>query len=130
MKSLFISIFLIITSFASAQISTFKAEAINIKLYSDSLQQFEEWSGWYPSDVIIALSEEKVNIYSNYEQKYIIISEINKIINTKNRKIMEFDALDINGSRCTIELVHWDTGQVQMYIRWTNLQLAYKIRKL
>ncbi len=130
MKSLFLSIFLVITSFVYAQVQTFQAEYLNMRLYNDSTKQLDDWVGWNPSDVVGVMTDKKVVIFSNYEQKYIIITDIKKI-EEKDKRIIAFDAINLKGERCTIELVNnFEDGKFYLYIRWTYLQLCYQIRKL
>lgn len=127
MKTLFLSIFLLICSICNAQ--KFQATQIAVRVYNDSTHVFYDWSEWHQSDVIITLSDTNIHIYSNMDQDYTIISIIgNKLF--QNAKVMAFDVIDINNSRCTIEVLHYDNGINQLYIRWPNLQLAYQFKKL
>lgn len=87
------------------------------------------WGNWELTDLIIVVSEKKINIYSNFEQEYIPISGKTTII-SKEMESIEFDAIDILGGRVTIELVHWKTGEHQIYIIWPNLGLCYQMKKL
>lgn len=129
MKNLLLSIFLLISSVCFSQIRSFEAEYINVKTYNTEIQQFDEWGGWHKSGVIVTISDKVIKIYSQVQQEYIIISVIQEK-SVEKGTLKEMDAIDINGSRITIDVVNWYTGEIYMYIRWTNLQLAYKIRKL
>jgi hypothetical protein len=127
-KLLFLSIFLIIGLFSYAQ-TRFQATHLNLKMYNDTTQQMSEWMGWKQTDIIITVSDTVINIYSNYEQKYLPIGDKN-MMHFKDGYTIQFDALDVNTSRCSIELVHWNRGIDQIYIRWSNVQLAYQMKKL
>lgn len=125
-------LFLFILFFSSLLLQAqmrFQADAISIRFYSDSIEQFEEWDVWRFSNVIITITDKNVHVYSNFEQHYMIISEV-KDITSDEGNILIFDVLDINGSRCSIEVIHYKTGENEMYIRWTNLQIAYKFKRL
>jgi hypothetical protein len=87
------------------------------------------WTEWESTDVIILITEKKINIYSNFEQEYIPISGKVTIL-SKDKDSIEFEAIDILGGRVTIELVHWKTGEHQIYISWPNLAICYLIKKL
>lgn len=129
MKNLLLSIFLFFTFYCDAQIISYTSEHINVKTYNTELQQYNEWSGWHYSDVIITISENKLHIYSEVDQEYTIVSVIEKGY-LPNGERVTMDAIDINGSRVTLEFVNCINEERYIYIRWTNLQLAYKIRKL
>lgn len=124
-------LFLGISSYS--QSSIFKAQAISIRFFNDSSKQFEDWEEWKPSIVIITIAPDKIHIYSTYDQEYIPITEIYTIMR-KNiyefKDTIEFDALDINGTKCSIELIHLHLEENYIYIRWPNLQLVYKFKKL
>lgn len=130
-KLIFIIIFLFVGILSQAQILKFESEAVSYKTFDIQNNRFDEWEPWEPTRVIIIVNIEKetVDVYSQYEQHYIFLSVIDNVIQ-KDRKSYIFDALDEDGKRCSIEMSILDTGVQHIYVRWSNLQIVYQIRKL
>lgn len=107
----------------------FEATHIAVRTISDSTKRVDQWENWRESSVIIIITNRIVRIYSNVEQEYIIISQIENAT-YKNATVRAFDAIDVNNSRCTVEILNYDTGLNQLYIRWPYLEIAYQFKKI
>lgn len=128
-KLLFLSIFVFMGFLSQAQMR-FQAEYVAIRPYNDTTQVFGDWPIWQPSNVIILVKDEGIDIYSNVEQHYTFISA-GQAEKYQELNILRIDALDVNNSRVTIEFVYYTTtGKSLIYVRWTNLQLAYQVKRL
>ena len=124
-KYIFIFLFLILGISSQAQIIKFKAEYFSIKLDSAN------WSLWEPTDVIIVvnLTRENINIYSEQEQEYTIIST-KAITHEDDKVILSFDCIDNVGNRCTVEFVGFrDKPKKHLYIR-RKPEIVYQMDKL
>lgn len=130
-KLLILTIFLFIGILTQAQIVRFESEAVSYKTFDIENNRFDEWQPWEPTRVIIILNikKETIDVYSQYEQHYIIISAADKVL-SQDKKSYFFDAIDEDGKRCSIEMSILDTGVNHFYVRWTNLQIVYQIVKL
>lgn len=118
------------SNLASAQF-VFKSEAVATKLYSHVKEDFDEWSEWRLSDVIvlIELDSSKIEIFSQPEQKYVIIGA--QGIQTETGRELLFECLDPARARCTLHLVYLpEVDAFHLYIRWQYLQVVYQIRKI
>jgi len=132
MKTLFLSIFLFICTISNAQEVKWGTEFLNIKTYNDSLQQFNEWEGWKECYVVIIADfpNAKIEIFSIYKQQYIIIN-ITGQFDEETKSVLQIDGIDRFGSKCTLELLHFfDSEKDQIYIRWSNLEIVYQMKKL
>lgn len=129
-KLLFLSIFLIVSTICSAQF-VFKSEAIATNLYSHTTNEFEGWSEWRLSDVIILidLDSSKVEVFSKAEPKYIIIGTLP--FEGDTGKELLFECLDPAGMRCTLHLLYLkEVDAFHLYFRWKYLQVVYQMKKV
>ena len=132
MKSLFLSIFLCFSIICNAQTIRFEAEALNIRVSEDSITEYNLWDGWEACNVIVIvnLPNSTINVYSQYEQEYLILGATNSFVEDDKISI-EFDALDKDNARCSIELIYFMyIEKHHLYIRWRNLEVLYQMKKL
>ncbi len=130
-KLLLFSIFLLISLISEAQ-TVYKTEALNTKYGVDSISEYTAWNGWEACYVLVVLNlhESTLDVHSLYEQHYNILSVENSIIRPGVIGI-QFDAIDRDGARCTIELLYYESADKHhLYIRWKNLELLYQMKKI
>lgn len=126
-KLLFLFIFLIMSTLCSAQFA-FKAEGVATKLYSHVKQDFDEWSEWRSTNVIvlIELDSSKIEVFSQPEHKYVIIG-----MRSEPGEGLLFECIDPAMARCTLQLIYLkEVDAFHLYIRWKYLQIVYQIRKI
>lgn len=124
MKTLFLSIFLFLTLSISSP-ERFQANYMSTRICKSEI--CEEWLPWEVTDVIITVDTTKeVHIYSKSEQIYTIIS----IIEYNDNNLLRFDCLDISNVRCTIEILHFKEKGDHLYIRWSDYQIVYQMKKI
>lgn len=129
-KLLFLFIFLIMSTLTYAQF-VFKSEAVATKLYSHVKGDFDEWSEWRLSDVIvlIELDSSKIEIFSQPEHKYVIIGA-GGVEGEAGRELV-FECLDPARARCTLHLIYLkEVDAFHLYIRWQYLQVVYQMKKI
>jgi hypothetical protein len=118
------------STLCSAQF-VFKAEGVATKLYSEVKQDYDEWSEWRLSDVIILidLDSSKIEIFSQKEQKFIIIGILG--VEGEKGKELLFECLDQANTRCTSHLIYLKEEEAfHLYFRWKYLQVVYQMKKV
>lgn len=131
MKSLLLSIFLILGISSYSQIIKFQTEAWSIANFDETTQEFEEWKPWVISEAVIVFNVPKgiIDVYSKIEQQYTIISPVAKE-NKEGILFYSFDCIDISGIRCFLEVIQFTNEKYHMYVRWVNFQIVYQMTRL
>ncbi len=131
MKHLYILLFVLISAFSQAQTIKHRATHQAFKTSDVITEKFGQWSEWEKTDVIVIIDVkwQTLTIYDSPKKIYNILEEIEQREFTDKSTIV-FDALDENNTKCVVELVHYETGKNQLYIRWSNFQLVYQIIRL
>ena len=132
MKRKFFLIVLVslLTSFAvNAQTLYFRGEA-----YSQRIMNYGYWSNWsnWQScniSITIDLTTDKVVIYSNRTQIYQIYDYTGSYMDGTTQCV-DYRFYDQDGDRGTMTLAIKSNGQSHLYIRFSNIQWVYVVRRM
>ena len=132
MKHLQIALLLLFLSFGSKSIG----QTIRLKTSSVSyIEKVEkkgwgEWSDFVKAELVVTIDAKKDRIVVNSPeiQVFTILSYGDKI-ETETSKIVPFDCIDNNGSKCKILVItRKDEGnRMQFYINYSDLKFVYNI---
>ncbi len=130
MKTLFLCLFLTISTFLNAQ--TFIGTHQAIRYYNPYTERFGDFGDWYENTdtIIFKIRQEKVIIRSKYPIQNFTILRAPIKESKGDKDIMILDCVSFEGERCILELVHYKEKGEQLYIRWDKIQLVYQMKKL
>jgi hypothetical protein len=131
MKKLVVALILLLTITAHAQ-HEFETYGFAMRLYDENSRSWEAWTEWKESKVIIIVYTEvmKIKILSERIQEY-DINHIGEIVTQRDGSTkVKMKALDEENIPCTIEIISFENGSIQFYIRWSNLNIAYEAKKI
>lgn len=129
MKTFILILFCLVWITASSQVLKLRTEFSSIRSYNERLNTWGEWTEWSPAEILIVVDVDNLNmkVYSKSEQEYDIIS-IGEYEYSSDHKTLPLDAIDEEGIRCRIDVIQYYQGYRHLYIRWSNVQIAYQIK--
>lgn len=113
----------------SAQTLTFKTSSVSITEKNER-GNWNEWSDFVKADLVITIDGKKNRIVVNSPeiQVFTILSYGEKTENETD-KIVPFDCIDNNGSKCTIFVITKknEDNRMQFYINYSEVKFVYNI---
>jgi hypothetical protein len=122
-------IFLSIGSKSFAQAITMKTSSVSVIEKSDK-GNWGEWSDFVKAELVITIDGKKNRIVINSpEIQVFTIKSYGDKIETETSKIVPFDCIDNNGSKCKIlVMTRKDEGnRMQFYINYSEVKFVYNI---
>lgn len=113
---------------AKAQVYKFNATDFSIKYYNEQRGQWDDWSKWEKSHMLIVMNydAEKFTIYSKEKQEYDIYEyEETGDSDGEGGKVWSYLCVNTEGSRCRIHLRQQNDGPWQMYIDFNDVMWVY-----
>lgn len=133
MKSLYLFVLLVFLGLGS---STLQAQTITMRTSSISVTEKNEkgvwnkWSDFVDADLIITIDGKKNRIVVNSPdiQVFTITAYGDKTEND-DQKIVPFECIDNNGSKCTIFVITQkkENNRMQFYINYSEVKFVYNI---
>ena len=127
-----ILIFLLISFSSFCQIHEFRTEFITNSKYDSVLAKYKEWEPWESYDVLIVYNgnSNNVEIFSQFKHIYHIL-EVMEFNTEEEKKNILLISTDERGNKCFVEFVYFKgINKYHLYIRWSNLQVLYQMKKL
>jgi|SRR6185436_7096376 len=127
-----ILLFLLISFSSFCQIHQFRTEFITNSKYDSASSKYREWEPWEAYDVLIVYDGRgnNVEIYSQFKHSYHIL-EILEFNTEEEKKNIIVHSIDERGNKCFVEFVFFkEINKYHLYIRWSNLQILYQMKKI
>lgn len=111
---------------AHAEVGFYKADSFAYK-YTEDNGRWNEWSDWNNSEILISIdyTKEKITVYSEMEQRYIIIKDNGEYSDKNGGKQKEFTVVDQDGDVGVIRVRIQKNGVAQLYVEFDNIMWVY-----
>jgi hypothetical protein len=130
MKSLyFFFLFSFLSVGSQAQTLTFKTSSVSVTEKNEK-GKWNNWSEFVDADLIITIDGKKNRIVVNSPDIQVFtITAYGEKIENDDQKIVPFDCIDNNGSKCNIiVLTHKkENNRMQFYINYSEVKFVYNI---
>jgi hypothetical protein len=131
MKKLIIGLVfgLIVLSIHGQDIIKFRTTDFCYQLKSVDSGSWLDWSEWITVNILVVINVKdlQIKIYSETVQVYDITELYDERFNDKGESITEFRAVDQDGDFCGIRLMTRNSGQLQLYIDYSDIRWVYNI---
>ncbi len=133
MKSLYLFVLLVFLGLGS---STLQAQTITMRTSSISVTEKNEkgvwnkWSDFVDADLIITIDGKKNRIVVNSPDIQVFtITAYGEKTENDDQKIVPFECIDNNGSKCTIFVITQkkENNRMQFYINYSEVKFVYNI---
>ena len=133
MKSLYLFVLLAFLGFGS---TTLQAQTITLRTSSISVTEKNEkgvwnkWSDFVDADLVITIDGKKNRIVVNSPDIQVFtITAYGEKTENDDQKIVPFECLDNNGSKCTIFVITQkkENNRMQIYINYNEVKFVYNI---
>lgn len=130
MKSFYFFIFIAFLSVGSqAQTLTFKTSSISVTEKNEK-GKWNNWSDFVDANLIITIDGKKNRIVVNSPDIQVFtITAYGEKIENDDQKIVPFDCIDNNGSKCNILVITHkkENNRMQFYINYAEVKFVYNI---
>lgn len=133
MKSLYLFVLLAFLGFGS---TTLQAQTITMRTSSISVTEKNEkgvwnkWSDFVDADLVITIDGKKNRIVVNSPDIQVFtITAYGEKTENDDQKIVPFECIDNNGSKCTIFVITQkkENNRMQFYINYSEVKFVYNI---
>ncbi|WP_034893241.1 hypothetical protein [Gillisia sp. Hel_I_29] len=132
MKKLNLILLLLFISFSSFSqgVAKLRTESISIKFQNDN-GTWKDWTDWKNADVLAIMDEDgkKLTLYTDPKEVYEII-KMTQEITDEGENILKMFCVDNDGIECNIRLQHNNGENLQLYIKYSNVIIAYNVKYL
>lgn len=130
MKAFYLFAFIAFFGVSSqAQTITFKTSSVSVT-EKNAKGSWNKWSDFVDADLIITIDGKKNRIVVNSPdiQVFTITAYVDKIENDE-QKIVPFECIDNNGSKCNILVITHkkENNRMQFYINYSEVKFVYNI---
>lgn len=130
MKKFLLSI--VFLSFASAAFAqTIKLKTSSVSIVEKTIKgNWGKWSDFLKAEILITIDGKKNRIVVNSpEIQVFAIESYGEKIENENDKIIPFDCIDNNGSKCKILVITRknENNRMQFYINYSEVKFVYNI---
>ncbi len=130
MKSLYFFLFFAFLSVGSqAQTLTFKTSSVSVTEKNEK-GKWNKWSEFVDADLIITIDGKKNRIVVNSPDIQVFtIKAYGEKMENEDQKIVPFDCVDNNGSKCNILVITHkkENNRMQFYINYSEVKFVYNI---
>lgn len=130
MKSLYFFLFFAFLSVGSqAQTLTFRTSSVSVT-EKNGKGKWNKWSEFVDADLIITIDGKKNRIVVNSPDIQVFtITAYGEKIENEDQKIVPFDCVDNNGSKCNILVITHkkENNRMQFYINYSEVKFVYNI---
>ena len=109
-----------------AEIGFYKADSFAYK-YTEDNGRWNNWSDWDNSEILISIDYKKeiITVYSEQDQRYIIVKENGEYSDVNGGKQIEFTVVDQDGDIGVIRVRIQKNGVAQLYVEFDNIMWVY-----
>lgn len=128
-KILILFLFFSFTSSALCQTITLKTSSVSV-VEKNAKGSWGKWSDFVKAEILISIDGKKNRIVVNSpEIQVFTIESYGEKIETDNDKIVPFDCIDNNGSKCKILAItrKKEGNRMQFYINYSEVKFVYNI---
>ena len=95
--------------------------------YVDDDNQWHEWSDWEPSKIVLSIDTDKetITIYSEQEQRYIILDRGDDDQDDAGGEQVEFSVIDQDGDTGVVRVRAQKNSVLQLYVEFNNIMWVY-----
>ena len=95
--------------------------------YVDDDNHWNEWSDWEPSKIVLSIDTDKetITIYSEQEQRYIILDRGEDDKDAAGGEQVEFSVVDQDGDNGVIRVRAQKNSVLQLYVEFNNIMWVY-----
>lgn len=88
---------------------------------------WNEWSDWEPSKIVLSIDTDKetITIYSEQEQRYIILDRGDEDKDAAGGEQVEFSVVDQDGDNGVIRVRAQKNSVLQLYVEFNNIMWVY-----
>lgn len=130
MKSLYFFLFFAFLSVGSqAQTLTFKTSSVSVTEKNEK-GKWNKWSEFVDADLIITIDGKKNRIVVNSPDIQVFtIKAYGEKMENDDQKIVPFECVDNNGSKCNILVITHkkENNRMQFYINYSEVKFVYNI---
>lgn len=130
MKKLYIFLFFALISLGSqAQTLTFRTSSVSVTEKNEK-GKWNNWSEFVDADLIITIDGKKNRIVVNSPDIQVFtIKAYGEKIENDDQKIVPFECVDNNGSKCNIIVITHkkENNRMQFYINYSEVKFVYNI---
>lgn len=130
MKSFYFFLLIAFLSVGSkAQTLTFKTSSVSVTEKNEK-GKWNNWSEFVDADLIITIDGKKNRIVVNSPDIQVFtIKAYGEKIENDNQKIVPFECVDNNGSKCNILVITHkkENNRMQFYINYSEVKFVYNI---
>ena len=89
--------------------------------------QWNEWSDWEPSKIVLSIDTDKetITIYSEQEQRYIILDRGDDDQDAAGGEQVELSVIDQDGDSGVIRVRAQKNSVLQLYVEFNNIKWVY-----
>jgi hypothetical protein len=93
----------------------------------DNDNHWNEWSDWEPSKIVLSIDTDKetITIYSEQEQRYIILDRGDDDQDAAGGEQVEFSVIDQDGDSGVIRVRAQKNSVLQLYVEFNNIMWVY-----
>ncbi len=95
--------------------------------YVDNDNHWNEWSDWEPSKIVLSIDTDKetITIFSEQEQRYIILDRGDDDQDAAGGEQVEFSVIDQDGDTGVIRVRAQKNSVLQLYVEFNNIMWVY-----
>ena len=95
--------------------------------YVDDDNHWNEWSDWEPSKIVLSIDTDKetITIYSEQEQRYIILDRGDDDQDAAGGEQVEFSVIDQDGDTGVVRVRAQKNSVLQLYVEFNNIMWVY-----
>ena len=127
MKKLFFALLACLCfGIAEAEPLFYRASAFAYKCLDEN-DHWEEWSEWEPSKIVVSFDTDKetITIYSEQEQRYIILGRDDDEKDQADGEQIELWVVDQDGDTGLIRVRAQKNSVLQLYVEFDNIMWVY-----
>lgn len=121
---------LLFLSFAQVQAEVVKLKATSFAYMTQTNYGWTDWTDWESCNILVVVNVDKdiITIYSNETQEYDIVEELDSETDSKSISY-KFLCVNEDGNRCHVRLRVLDSGQMQLYIDFSDARWVYNVEE-
>ena len=95
--------------------------------YVDDDNHWNDWSDWEPSKIVLSIDTDKetITIFSEQEQRYIILDRGDDDQDEAGGEQVEFGVIDQDGDTGVIRVRAQKNSVLQLYVEFNNIMWVY-----
>lgn len=120
---------LVILALLSIAISSNAQEVFKFRTsaFSSKVNPDGKWAEWENAEILVIYKEDRFTIYSKKTQEYDIITHYDPYTDDDGDKVLKMKSVDQDGDLCTLRIISRKSGNIQLYVDFSNLSFVYNM---